>query len=84
MYAYGRLPGTREKGEVIADLFVRVDHLIEIEAVNGPCRVNEEIEGDPGRTCRIENALHIPFAAGKLNLTDDLNHKSGSCNCYRT
>lgn len=33
-----------------------MDYLIEIEAVNGPCWVNEEMDGDPGRTCRIENA----------------------------
>jgi len=28
------------------------------------------------------NALHIPFAAGKLTTSNDSDRKSGSCNCY--
>ena len=32
------------------------DWVIEIEAVNGPCYVNECMDGDPGRTCDITRA----------------------------
>lgn len=32
------------------------DWVIEIEAVNGPCYVNECMDGDPGRTCDLAQA----------------------------
>jgi hypothetical protein len=32
------------------------DWVIEIESVNGPCYVNEDLEGDPGRTCDLAHA----------------------------
>jgi hypothetical protein len=32
------------------------DFVIEIEAVNGPCYVNESMDGDPGRTRDIAKA----------------------------
>lgn len=32
------------------------DWVIEIDAVNGPCFVNECMEGDPGRTHDIDKA----------------------------
>jgi hypothetical protein len=35
---------------------MRPDWIIEIESVNGPCYVNEGLEGDPGRTCNLADA----------------------------
>ena len=35
---------------------VSPDWVIEIESVNGPCWVNEGIEGDPGRTHELSHA----------------------------
>lgn len=32
------------------------DWVIEIESVNGPCWINETMEGDPGRTCDLAKA----------------------------
>lgn len=32
------------------------DWVIEIESANGPCWVNETLDGDPGRTCNIAMA----------------------------
>lgn len=32
------------------------DYVIEIEAVNGPCYLNQDLEGDPGRTHNIAKA----------------------------
>jgi hypothetical protein len=34
----------------------RPDWVIEIDAVGGPCYVNEEIDGDPGRAYDINHA----------------------------